>query len=239
MNRQKQRLLVVALVLIIGAGGLLSWLKAHQKLGSPGLRLDLPERVLNYESDGPDKITEEEKQALPKDTSFSRRLYQAVENGQTNRIQLGIVMMGTDRTSIHKPQFCLTGQGWTIEKTEVAELSITRPHAYHLPVMKLTTAPKQVSAPDGSINLVRGFYIYWFVADKAITPNHWQRMWWMAKSLFLTGTLQRWAYVSCFAVCAPGQEEAAYGKIQKFLSEAVPQFQLATLPPTAMASAAK
>jgi hypothetical protein len=51
-------------------------------------------------------------------------------------------------------------------------------------------------------------------------------MWQMAKHLLRTGELQRWAYVSVFAVCAPGQEDAAFERIKRFIAAAVPEFQL-------------
>jgi hypothetical protein len=41
-----------------------------------------------------------------------------------------------------------------------------------------------------------------------------------------TGVLQRWAYVTCFSVCQPGQEEATFNRMKEFLAAAVPEFQL-------------
>ena len=54
-----------------------------------------------------------------------------------------------------------------------------------------------------------------------------QRMWRMAKELVRTGVLQRWAYISYFAVCAPGNEAATFERIKKQIVDAVPQFQIA------------
>jgi hypothetical protein len=64
------------------------------------------------------------------------------------------------------------------------------------------------------------------VADQELTADHLQRMWWMARDLIRTGILQRWAYVSCFSVCVPGQEEATYQRMKEFIVAAVPEFQL-------------
>jgi hypothetical protein len=47
--------------------------------------------------------------------------------------------------------------------------------------------------------------------------------------------LQRWAYVACFAVCDPGQEDATFERVRKWIAEAVPQFQLAAGPRGEMA----
>ena len=83
----------------------------------------------------------------------------------------------------------------------------------------------------------RSVYVYWFVADQCLTASHWHRMWLMAEHLLLTGTLQRWAYGSCFSVCPPGQEDATFERMKEFITASVPQFQLVPRPPMATASA--
>jgi len=61
MKHQKWLILFVALVLMAGTAGLLAWLKTSQKLGKPGIKatpipgsvtmkIDLPERVLDFTS---------------------------------------------------------------------------------------------------------------------------------------------------------------------------------------------
>lgn len=242
MSRQKWAMLVTVLVLIAAAAGVLLPMKSHQRLGRPGvstssagseagrsLEIVLPVGVLDFHSE-PVEILKEVVGALPRDTSFGQRLYRAADGFET---LLNVVLMGSDRTSIHKPQFCLTGSGWAIEKTEQVLVPVARPHAYELPVMKLTTLREDTV--NGRRVRVRGIYVYWFVAEDSLTAQHWQRMWWMARDLLRTGVLQRWAYVTCFSVCQPGQEEATFNRMKQFLAAAVPEFQLT---PRAGASAA-
>ena len=235
MNRHKWILAMAALGLMAGSGALLGRLHAHQKLGAPGLKTTplpgsvrrlvlLPEQVLDCQSQWieADDVTTN---SLPRDTSFGQRYYTAKDGFQ---LSLNTVLMGTDRTSIHKPQFCLVGQGWRIDSTDREVVPIERPHPYDLPVVKLTCS--KAVEQDGQRVPYRGLYVYWFVADGAISadPSGFERMWWMARELVRHGELQRWAYVSCFAVCHPGQEEAAYQRMKAFIAAAVPEFQLAT-----------
>jgi hypothetical protein len=132
-----------------------------------------------------------------------------------------VVLMGTDRTSIHKPQFCLTGQGWAIERTELVPVRVAgKGGGYELPVMKLTTT-KRVEA-GGQVLVRRGIFVYWFVADGRVTAQHWERMWWMARGLMGTGELQRWAYVTFFADCAPGEEAATFERLRSLVGGVVP-----------------
>jgi hypothetical protein len=55
----------------------------------------------------------------------------------------------------------------------------------------------------------------------------------MATHLLSTGELERWAYVNCFMLCLPGEEEATYARMKEFIATAVPQFQKAANPPIA------
>ena len=228
---------MVLAVISVGAC-LLLYLQSHQRLGQPGVRLaaqpvrdpegrvvgtnsvSLPEQVLDYSSE-PAPVTRLELGWLPKDTTYGRRLYQAPDGFG---VLMSVVLMGTDRTSIHKPQYCLTGQGWRIDRSDQTTIRVERPDPYDLPVMRLTaTGIRETAAGEKSV--ARGIYVYWFVADNELTADHLERMWWMARDLICTGTLQRWAYVSCFAACLPGQEEATYRRMKEFIAASVPEFQ--------------
>jgi hypothetical protein len=245
MNTRSAKLLVTVVLLVGVAAGFLTYWKSIQKLGVPGVKVVaepiydekgdriatnsayLPERVLDYSS-RPVALTRLEVDWVPKDTTFGRRLYKGADGFE---LLVSIVLMGTDRTSIHKPQYCLPGQGWYIDPSEsgTASVRVERPHPYDLPVMKLTTTAYR-EQPDGQKGVVRGIYVYWFVADGELTADHLQRMWWMARDLLATGTLQRWAYVGCFGACLPGQEEQTFERIKQFIAAAAPEFQRAAGP---------
>ncbi len=234
MKRQKIFLFVATLVLIASTSVFLTWLKANQRLGAPGIRtrliagkdlnveIILPERAADYES-VPMEIPAGVVAALPKDTSMSQRIYTAPDGFW---IQMNVVLMGMDRTSIHKPQFCMTSQGWAIDADRSSEeaVRVERPQNYDLPVMKLI-ATKDVTI-EGATRAFSGVYLYWFVADGRLTASHSDRMWWMVRDLFRTGVLQRWSYVTCFAVCAPGNEDATFERLKKFIAASAPEFQL-------------
>lgn len=241
MNRQVSLLVTVTVSLMALTAVLLNRLQAAQKIGRPGVKVIahrlydeegelaatnavyLPERVLGME--GTDaRLTRLEMEWLPKDTTHGRRLYRAADGFEALILA---VLMGTDRTSIHKPQQCLAGQGLVIQKEEPVVLSIARPHPFELPALKLT-ASRQITQSDGKKVQQRALYVYWFVTDGEVTASHNQRMLSMAKHLLRHGELQRWAYISCLAYCAPGQEDATYARMEAMLRDAVPQFQLTT-----------
>src|SRR5258708_2163922 len=112
MSRQKIILSTVVLALIAGTGLLLA--AVPQKLGRPGVKASpvegsarwqiyLPEHVLGFNS------TNQEMDAgalamLPKDTSMAEKIYFKPD---AFPMVTSVVLMGTDRTSIHKAEYCL------------------------------------------------------------------------------------------------------------------------------------
>jgi Protein of unknown function (DUF3485) len=238
MNKQKWVILIAALGLIGGAAALLANLSANQKLGqpavktspipgSPRLQVELPERVLDYTSK-PVAVDKGVLAWLPPDTSFGQRLYQAPDGFEAS---VNVVLMGSDRTSIHKSEFCLEGQGWRIDRNLSHETTVhmDRPYPYDLPVMKFIANGEADSG--GEQRIARCVYVQWFVADgDEYTSRHWQRMWWMARDLLRTGVLQRWASISYFTVCAPGQEDAAFERLKQLIAASAPDFQLVPRP---------
>lgn len=231
MKKQKISIFIVVLALIGSSAWALVWLRANQKLGAPGIKaapisgtvkmdLDLPESVQDFTS----KRVPEDKtvlDTLPKDTSFVQRLYTAPDGFWVNA---NIVLMGTDRTSIHKPEFCLPAQGFRIDQKTTVNLPIPGPHPYQLQVAKWTIT-NFIQDSDGRKQEIRGLYVFWFIAENEETTSHWQRIWWLTRDLLMTGVLQRWAYVSYFAVCLPGQEDATFDRMGKLIAASVPEFQ--------------
>jgi hypothetical protein len=237
MKIQKWLMLFIALVVIAGTAGALTWLKANQQLGQPGIKatripgsimmkIDLPERVLDFTSSN---VPESEVVLgyLPKDTSFVERSY-TLPDGSPG-IYATIILMGADRTSIHRPEYCLLGQGWNPDKKTEVRVTIERPRHYELPVMRWDISAT-VKTPDGRKQELHGIYLFWFVADNEQTTGNIQLQCYLARDLLLKGVLQRWAYVSFFSVCPPGQEEATFERMKQLIAASVPEFQLPSQP---------
>lgn len=230
--KNKWAIFFIALFLITGTAAALAEFKTHQRLGKPGIKatpipgrvamkIELPENVPGFTSTNVPE-SDVELAYFPKDTSYARRCYQADAGGFP--VYATIVMMGADRTSIHKPDYCLPGQGWTIAEKSVVNVPLTGAN-YDLPVAKWLIS-NSFRLPDGTQQTMHGLYVFWFVADDEQTPNFYRRLWWLTRDLLSTGKLQRWAYVSYFAPCNPGDEDATFARLKNLISESVPQFQL-------------
>ncbi len=242
MNKKNIIVFVVVLAVTAGTASICKHLSKSRLLGPAGLKLvakdvydekgnvigtntvDLPQNVLNYESSTNLAITTIELQTLPSDTTFGRRIYFAPDKFG---LLLSVVMMGTDSRSIHRPEHCLPGQGWKIEKSETVNIQVKQPIAYELPVKKIT-ASREIEDENGKKQKLHGLYVYWFVAENDLASEHLDRMWKMGKSMVTTGVLQRWSYVATLAHCAPGQEDPTFARMKEFIAASVPQFQITT-----------
>ncbi len=222
-------MLVCVVLVVSGSGFFLRYWQSNQVMGPPGVILDkdssmdkppvrLPDWVLNYVGEDLE-VSEVELEALPEDTTITRRRYKH-PNGFF--IDLTVVLMGLDRTSIHKPQFCLTGAGFHIEETTPTTIQMHQPVAQALPAMRLKTL-RRFQGQEYS-----GLLYYWFVDDQHVTSSHSERMWLMVKDLFTKGRLQRWASISVSSIVIPGQEENAYRHMEAFIRAATPVFQSTT-----------
>jgi len=232
-------ILLAVLAMIAACAAILCHIEKTRHLGAPALVMTrgevrdedghlvstntvaLPEGILNFDSQ-PMPVTRVELDMLPRDTVFARRLYQA-EDGFS--LMLSVVMMGTDRSSIHRPRWCLDGQGYRIVESVNLAIALEGERRIRLPVRRLI-AEKEVLQPDGSKRMERAIYLYWYVAKGYVTSNDSDRMWWLAKELVTKGTLQRWAYVAVLGVCHPGEEEQTYERLCKVISASTPRYHI-------------
>ncbi len=245
MNQRKWILFGVSLGMIAATMVYLAEIRGTQRLGAPGVRVGavplrdangavvapqsvlLPETILGAKSITV-PMTDLELGGLPKDTTFGRRRYLLDRDFEPI---IGVVLMGTDRTSIHQPQYCLVGQGWTIDQTEHVPLHMEQPYPYDLTAVKLTTS-MLVADGDKHSTIVRGIYVYWFVSGDKITADQGTRLWSIAKKMVEKGELERWAYISYFVPCRPGQEDATFSRLEQFIRVSAPAFQLVAGQPT-------
>lgn len=231
MKNQKWILFAVVLALIAGSAALLERFKSHPRLGQPGIlaetisnsvamNIGLPERILDFTSTNvpePAVVLS----YLPADTSYAERFYGSPDGF---RVQATLILMGADRTSIHNADFCLRGQGWEPVFKNVAEIPIGGAQPYSLPVSEWKVSGT-FQQPGGGKVKVGGVCVFWFVADGDETPSHFDMMKRLAVHLLKTGVMERWAYVSFFSPCAPGQEDVVFARMKELIAASVPEFQ--------------
>ncbi len=226
----------ITLALMACAVAFIFHVRANQRLGLPGVRLEniplisdsgnivrtnsvhLPLALDGYRAETV-AVTDLEVNYLPPDTSFGRVAYYASDLSFSSLAS--VVLMGTDRTSIHRPEYCLTSQGWRINQQTLQTIHLAGKKPQDLEVQRFDTV---ISGQDakGYQAEKAGVYVFWFLADGEMTAYHTTRQWLMMKNLVLNNLVQRWAYISFFAECNRGEEDACYRRVAGLISEAFP-----------------
>jgi EpsI family protein len=173
--------LVLALVLIavitISLGGGLN------RPSEAGVVMDLPDTVGAYLGFNQD-VTEAEKRILPPDTEFSKKRY---IGGPAGEVSCEIVLSGSQKNSIHRPQVCLVGQGWTILQEQ--PVTIRLPDGRNQRVRVLTLSREM------GTRTATGYFVYWFVGRDKTTDDHLRRILYTSWDRLARGVNHRWAYV--------------------------------------------
>ncbi len=166
-----------------------------------------------------------EREILPPDTGFSRKKYVNLEKVGQN-VLLSIVLSGRDRTSIHRPELCLVGQGWTIDQSTT--------HHFEYPGVQgagfdatVLSVHHEVSTPSGRKS-VPDIVVYWFVGAQRVFATQGGRMAYDAWSRVSSGRAPRWAYVFLQTDASDGID-AGLARIQDVLNASLPSFQPAIM----------
>ncbi len=207
---------IAIIVAILGASILVTALTSNVGgVAEPGIRLVdgkpfLVEKVAGWSGSPLQGLTEDERKILPADTEGARRVYTDEEG---NQVYCSIVLEGSDVTSIHRPELCLKGQGWVLEKTHVERIPIKATPEGAVRVSCIE-AKRTIALPQGSTES-RTVFAYWFVGKDRLTPYHWQRILLTTKDRVLFNRNARWAYFLIYAPMASARD----GKLQKRTEE--------------------
>lgn len=150
-----------------------------------------------------------ERQTLPPDTGYARRLY--LPAGDRRRaVLVSVVLSGRDRSSLHRPELCLTGQGWRVVSSHEQVLGSES--------RQLRCRILEVEHPGlGGSGPQRGLVACWYVGPQGVVANNLNRMWYDIRGR-LAGRSDRWAYVLMQTDMPQGAEEAL-GRISSLLEE--------------------
>ena len=144
-----------------------------------------------------------ERSMLPADTGLTRKFY--VRPGDRDEIQATIDLSGNDRSSIHRPQVCMTAAGHEITRERIISIPLAG-RAAPLEVAVLDMARSYTNA-DGTPAVYSSFYAYWFVGKNRETASHLVRMAWMGYDRVFHGISHRWAYIALSGARTPGSDE--------------------------------
>ncbi|EXI69011.1 MAG: EpsI family protein [Candidatus Accumulibacter adjunctus] len=158
---------VILLLLMLAASGLAIALKPTQRIAEHGPRIDLaasiPQRFGDWTIDPlliPVTVSPDVQERL--DAIYDQTLARTYVNSQGQRVMLSIAYggdQGSDKTQVHRPEFCYTAQGFQLSKSVENEVAMT---AGMLPVRRLVAAQGKRNEP----------ITYWItVGDQVTLPG--------------------------------------------------------------------
>lgn len=223
---------VVLVVMVFGVGEMafLHRLESQALRGLAGVRVgadarnpvELPTFLGSEWIGRRTEVTALEREILPPDTGFSRKLYVPIAD-PAGAVFLSIVLSGRDRTSIHRPELCLVGQGWTLRDSGSHRFAYPNAVGGDFPATVLRVQREVVTARGREV--VPSLVVYWFVGGDRVVATHWQRIMHDAWSRVRYWRADRWAYV-LMQTDARGGEAAALARMQAVLNQTLPVFQL-------------
>lgn len=209
----------LVLLLVLIAVVLVSLGDGVNRPSEAGVVMTLPDTVGAYLGFNED-ATEAEKRILPPDTEFSKKRYIGDPEGE---VTCEIVLSGSQKNSIHRPQVCLVGQGWTILQEQ--PMSVLLPDGRKQRVRVLT-----LSRRVGGRTLT-GYFVYWFVGRDKTTDDHLKRILYTSWDRLAHGVNHRWAYVIVSGLI-PGEldpqgpaAQRTLGHLLEFAGEIIPAIE--------------
>ncbi len=202
MNRLR-KLVIVQIVLLAGLATMFALPRTYS-IRESAILMSLPTFVGEWHGKSIE-VSKLEEDSLADDTQHEKKWYRRFAPGKLGEFDLAnafIVLSGGDmNNSIHRPERCLVAQGYTIGSR--GEIPVDIGDGRTLKVMRLLST----RADRDSDRRIPHITYYWFTGAEAITDGHYQRTWIDMRDRLLTGTNQRWAYVTVAAEFGEGRGE--------------------------------
>lgn len=158
-------------------------------------------------------VTEVERSILPPDTGYSRKNYISVAD--RSEVFVSLVLSGRDRTSIHRPELCLVGQGWSILGEERRALELVPGDGLELPVT-LLRIEKDFPMRQGPPLRVRALLAYSFFSPDEQVASHAAMVWKSSLARLRRLRGDRWGYLVVQTRSEDG-EPATLARMQEVL----------------------
>lgn len=131
-----------------------------------------------------------EQQLLPADTVLVRKRY---DHSDGTVVIVSLVFSGRYRSSIHRPEVCLVGQGREIVSTLRHEVALPGRPPVRFTVLNMLHHATGATMRPGPL---ASYFAYCFIGPRHETPSHYVRMFWMAVERVFHGETSKWAYLA-------------------------------------------
>lgn len=196
----RKNLLKYLTAILIGLTGIgLCWSTPDAiQYATPGLRVELPARVGNYESPKVEDMTAKETANFDDSVQLVRRLYTSTEGRQI----LGtLVMSGVMKRTLHTPERCLPDQGWIITSLQEIPLLLEDGRSLEVSFMRIF---RDVEVAPGQRIRLKGLNLYWYQGSQDVsTPSYFGSNYLSYRDAIFRNLNHRWGQVSFFMPLPP------------------------------------
>jgi exosortase/archaeosortase family protein len=209
---------IVSLLVAVSAGAMVIVSSASRRAGVAGVTMELPDSI--GDALGFDGNLDREHHLLPADTEFVKKEYLSAS---PTPVTCEIVLTGAERSSIHRAEVCLLGQGWTIAGVDEVNVPVANGRAQHVKLLRLS------KVRDGQ--QLFGYFLYWYVGADRSTDDTFSRIFLTSWDQLTRGVNHRWAYVTVNGELAPSQSEsdeakrALVSRLVRFAADIIPIVQ--------------
>lgn len=167
-----------------------------------GVVMSLPSRV-GFLVGRAEEPTQVEKDNLPTDTEFAKMTYVTSTDRDDERdiVHLSIVLAGTERRSIHRPEVCLKGQGWSVTDRRIRRVELEGSVTLEVTDLAIERLGATLQGKP-----MKGRFVYWFIGTDDTTPSHSERIWKTTVDSVFKNVNHRWAYASVTALVTDEHE---------------------------------
>lgn len=163
------------------------------RLSDPGLTMQLPETFDEFEAEDIG-MTSIEKQAFDEGVEMTRSLYKSPRGRQ---FICTLVLSGPIKRSLHRPEICMPGQGWKIERSEIIKLRTDDGRVQEATLLYLF---KEHKSEDGRRMRTRAYNVYWYVGYDVATPSYTNHVILSHRDSVFRNINHRWGMASLFVV---------------------------------------
>ena len=165
------------------------------------------------------------KNNLPEDTRYITRKYLSADS---QFIDMTIVTSGKDKRSIHRPERCLTAQGYFIEDRRSITVKVPRSKRKSVNVMKLRMIRTRTDLDTKESRTDKLIVFYWYASVEHLTESNSRRLFHTAWDRMILGKNYHWSYVLLHSPVTgdkPEDEEKAVKGLYTFIQQFFPKVE--------------
>ncbi len=162
------------------------------ELAQPGVRLELPLSMDDYQGREFD-MTAQEKNLLDEGVKLARSVYASSTGRQ---VMATVILSGHVKRSLHRPEVCLPNQGWTVSDRAPVALRLDDGREINVMMMRIF----RDAEPRPGIRIrTRAVNFYWYVGSNGTTcPDHYEHILLSYFDSVFHNIQHRWAMASIY-----------------------------------------